>query len=442
MTEPSTLLCTRPQDAVIAHYRGQPLTVAGLVATAESLAATLEPGCEVINLCGNRVHFLIVFCAVLLRGGKSILPPNRQPGTIVELANGGQSPRFVFFDEGIELGAMASQRWRKLERLDISSDEAFTGMPRIPLDDNLVEVYTSGSTGVPKKLVKTWRILAGTGEKLCAALDSNATCWDLVATVPCQHMYGLEASVIVPLRGQFAIVEHTPFYPEDVVEKVAQCERPVRLVTTPVHLRAVVQSHSQLPASLQQIISATAPLAEPIARAAEDAGVAEVYEIFGFSEAGSVATRRTLAGPRWQLLRGFRFEHEDKVMLYADHLPKAEPFPDELELVGDSQFRFLARAGDHLNIGGKRMSLADLSAKLLAIPGVVDAHLYIDKQGDARPVGFVVTDLSVREVLHALSHRVDPVFLPRPFKKVPQVMRNATGKVTAVELAIMLKGDG
>ncbi|WP_339065485.1 AMP-binding protein [Teredinibacter turnerae] len=440
MTEPSTLLCTRPPDDVIAHYHGQPLTVAGLVATAESLAATLEPGCDVINLCGNRVHFLVVFCAVLLRGGKNILPPNRQPGTIVELASAGQSPRLVFFDEGIELDPMDSQHWRRLERLDIADDAAFTGMPCIPLDHNLVEVYTSGSTGVPKKLVKTWRILAGTGEKLCAALDSDNTCWDLVATVPCQHMYGLEASVIMPLRGRFAIVEHTPFYPEDVVEQVAQCERPVRLVTTPVHLRAVVQSHARLPDSLQQVISATAPLAEPIARAAEEAGVAKVYEIFGFSEAGSVATRRTLTGPTWQLLRGFRFVREDKVMLYADHLPKAEPFPDELELVGDSQFRFLARAGDHLNIGGKRMSLADLSAKLLAIPGVVDAHLYIDKQGEARPVGFVVTELSVRDVLHALSHRVDPVFLPRPFKKVPQIMRNATGKVTAAELATMLKG--
>lgn len=439
MSDPSSLLSTRPLADVIAVYRSREISLATLLATAQALAKDLPEGAEVINLCSNRFHFLVYFCATLLCRGKSILPPNRQPGTIAALLDNAPSGRLVVCDGDVDLAEPLLVSSRVFTQVEVVEASFPVVVPHIALDAPIVEVYTSGSTGSPKKLVKTWRILAGTAEKLCARLDAQPEVhWDLMATVPCQHMYGLEASVMMPLRGKFVCHEHTPFFPEDVVSQLADKCRKVRLVTTPVHLRAVVQSHQNLPESLAQIISATAPLADAVAALAEQNSRAEVYEIFGFSEAGSVATRRTLSGPQWELLEGFYFNHQPAILLCSDHLPAPETFPDSLDVVDDTHFRFLARAGDHINIGGKRMSLSDLLIKLQSLPAVTDAHLYLARDGDGRPTGFVVSESPVKDVLQALSQVVDPVFLPRPLRKVSAIKRNATGKVTHAELLAML----
>ena len=80
-------------------------------------------------------------------------------------------------------------------------------------------------------------------------------------------------------------------------------ETPRILVTTPIHMNALVTAKTALP-PLQKVISATAPLTPELAATVEADYDTAVFEIFGFSEAGTVATRRTLAGPRWQTCDG------------------------------------------------------------------------------------------------------------------------------------------
>src|SRR3546814_13602925 len=77
------------------------------------------------------------------------------------------------------------------------------------------------------------------------------------------------------------------------------------LVTAPVHLRALVESRAQLP-PLSFILSATAPLSLALAQACEAAWQVPVYEIYGCTEAGSTATRRTTDGERRHLLAELR----------------------------------------------------------------------------------------------------------------------------------------
>jgi acyl-coenzyme A synthetase/AMP-(fatty) acid ligase len=87
--------------------------------------------------------------------------------------------------------------------------------------------YTSGSTGTPSANVKTWGSFhasnAGNLAMLHAAVGAR---FDVVATVPPQHMYGMEMSVLMPLLGDVGVHAGRPFFPADVAAALApQCQR-------------------------------------------------------------------------------------------------------------------------------------------------------------------------------------------------------------------------
>jgi len=85
-------------------------------------------------------------------------------------------------------------------------------------------------------------------------------------------------------------------------------------------------------------------------------------------------------------------------------------------------------------VAGKRASLADLTRRLLAIPGVKDAIVF---QPDAAAAGvvrrvaalIVAPGLTVEAVTEQLTHKVDAAFIPRPLVRVDALPRNEVGKL-------------
>ena len=117
---------------------------------------------------------------------------------------------------------------------------------------------------------KPWGTFVGTARLLKKRFLDNEQLAraSVVATVPPQHMYGLETTVMLALHGGAVVHAAQPFFADDVREALAQCEEPRLLVTTPVHLSALVAANSKLPI-LTQIVSATAPLTQEVATLAE-----------------------------------------------------------------------------------------------------------------------------------------------------------------------------
>ena len=126
-----------------------------------------------------------------------------------------------------------------------------------------------------------------------------------MATVPSQHSYGFESSVLLALLGGAAFDAGRPFYPADIAEALARLPRPRALVTTPVHLKALLLSGAALP-PVDLVLSATAPLSPQLAQQAESRLAGRLIEIYGCTEAGQVATRRTTATEVWTTLAGLR----------------------------------------------------------------------------------------------------------------------------------------
>jgi acyl-coenzyme A synthetase/AMP-(fatty) acid ligase len=105
-------------------------------------------------------------------------------------------------------------------------------------------------------------------------------------------MYGFESTVLLALQSGNAFGAERPFYPADIATSVAAVPQPRVLVTTPVHLRTLLAADIDLP-PLDLIVSATAPLTQELAREVEAKYRTTLLEIYGSTETGQIAIRRT-----------------------------------------------------------------------------------------------------------------------------------------------------
>ena len=215
-------------------------------------------------------------------------------------------------------------------------------------------------------------------------------------------------------------------------------------MTTPFHLKTVLDSGLELP-PLALVLCATAPLSPQLAARAEERLDAPLLEIYGCTEAGQVATRRTTLGAEWRTLDGVRVDGDGAAATVSGgHVPQATVLADVLEVTSPHTFRLLGRSNDLVNVAGKRSSLGHLNFHLNSIAGVVDGAFWVPPESDAdangivRLVAFVVApQLAHEQIVAALRERVDAAFLPRRIVHVDALPREATGKLAATRLAAL-----
>ncbi|NCF26506.1 MAG: AMP-binding protein [Gammaproteobacteria bacterium] len=434
-------LLTHGPGQCVAIWRDQAVSREVCLAHVRQLAEQLPEARFAINLCNDRYVFMIALAAAMIRGQCTLLPPGRAPKLIEELA-ADYAGSYCLTDattgvEGIERHLVALD-----ESMAAGDEEA---IPHIPADMLAAVVFTSGSTGRPNPNPKRWGDLVAGLELARRRFEFQSSEHEtILATIPPQHMYGLEVSIVLPLVAGLCIHAGHPFFPEDIRRTISALAQPRTMFTTPTHLRACVDSGLRWPA-LSRIVSATAPLSAELAKRAEEMFSCHVMEIYGCTEAGSMASRRTVDGDMWQFYDGISsYEHDGVVYVSASHLPEPVPLNDFIEMQTDSRFKLLGRHADLVNIAGNRASLSDLNLKLNAIEGVRDGVFVMpDNQADddvRRLAALVVApDLEKKEILAALAERVNPVFLPRPLYKVDNLPRNAMGKLPREALSRLLK---
>lgn len=423
------------------------VSLATFLGHVRGVAALLPARAAAVNLCEDRYRFLVALCAVAARGQVTLLPPSRTRAAIDDVRD--DHPDSYCIGDGDACGCdlqpvVSLPHYLRLPDVLPTCDGP---VPCVDAGATAVIGYTSGSTGRPTPSPKTWRSFARSNAQNMAALAHLAgAAPDVVATVPPQHMYGMELSVLLPLLGGAAVHAARPFFPGDVARALADAATPPLLVTTPVHLRALLASGVALP-PLAGIVTATAPLPQALAAEAEARLRCEVRELFGSTETCVIASRRTAQETEWEAYEGVRLlPQPDGAQVVAAHLDAATPLADLVELRGAGRFVLRGRQSDMVEVAGKRASLAELTRRLLAVPGVDDAVVLQADEADAGGVRRVVA-LAVSatrdeaSILRALRVSVDPVFLPRPLRLVAALPRNATGKLPRAEVLAMLRGN-
>ncbi len=423
-------LTSRRPGEVIFHRGRQPVTTRRFLAEAAALAARLPAQGPVLNFCADRYAALLAFAAALSRGHVTLLSADRTPQRLAGIARL-HGARYALADTEVAL---------PLPVLRPEADPADVA-PNPPLPAGAVAAiaFTSGSTGEPRPHAKPWGALVA-GARAAAERFAVAPGASIVGTVPAQHMYGFETTLMLPLHGAGAGHAGAVFYPSDVAEALAGMPAPRLLVTTPLQLRALLGTGIALPETAA-IVSATAPLAPGLAAQAEAAFGAPVLEIYGATEAGSVASRRTLDGEAWQPYPGVAFTiREGGAEARVPGLPAPVPLSDILEPAGGDRFRLAGRLGDMVKVAGKRASLAGLGRILSEIEGVEEGVFLapedLDHNPRARLAAFAVAPgMTGAAVVAALRTRVEAAFLPRPVVLLDRLPRDDVGKIRRNDLA-------
>jgi acyl-coenzyme A synthetase/AMP-(fatty) acid ligase len=435
-----SLLQHRSDQQTLAWRDDRPVSVAQFLREVRLLAALLPEHRYLFNLCADRYRFLVTFCAALLRGQTNLLPPNHAENTLSRLHADYPDTYGVsdhaLLQPGLEMLAYPEQ---------LSGTAGTTEIPSVAENHTAAIVFTSGSTGQPQPHPKSWGSLVK-GAQLAADNLGIVAGHHFLGTVPPQHMYGLEASLMLPLHSGGVLHAGQPLFPADIRLALLALPTPRVLVTTPLHLRICLEENIALPA-LSLILSAAAHLSAEQAQRAEKAFSAPVKEIYGCTEAGAVATRRTIEGEAWKTMAGVHLSLDDdgQAWVQGGHVSDRAPLQDVIELMQDTtRFRLLGRKADLVNVAGKRASLGDLNRQLLQIPGVHDGVFFApdDQTGTAvRLTALVVApELSAADIMTALRRQIDPAFLPRPLYKVNELPRSASGKLPRASLSALLAG--
>jgi acyl-coenzyme A synthetase/AMP-(fatty) acid ligase len=253
----------------------------------------------------------------------------------------------------------------------------------------------------------------------------------------------MEFSVLLPLIAGMAVHAARPLFPADIARALGELPTPRVLVSTPVHLRALVESPQQFPQA-DLIVSATAPLDRELAQAVEAKLGGRLLEIFGSTETCAFASRRTAQDELWTLHDGVQLESTAEGTLVAAPWNRQRILlQDHVELHSAREFRVQGRNADLIEVAGKRASLADLTRRVLALDGVRDAVVF---QPGAESVAtirrlaalVVAPGLTAEQIHDRLTASVDPAFLPRPLLLVDALPRNELGKLPRAALLAAL----
>lgn len=439
------LLSHDSPDNLIAWRADGAVTVREFLAEVYALAARFPVAGNLLNMCSDRYHFSVGLAAAIVAGKVSLLPSTHTPGVIRQIK-----------DFAPDVFCLTDSDTCSLDLLQLRYPGANTrpssaySIPIPYIDDQqlVAIVFTSGSTGKPQPHRKTWGALVASvrAEALRLELPANTPC-TVIGTVPPQHMYGFESTVLMPWHNGNALSHAQPFYPADICQALASVTAPRVLVSSPVHLRALLEAQLVLP-QIARVVSATAPLSTQLAHDIEACCNAPLTEIYGSTETGQVASRRSTQTEQWHLFPGVKFVRQgERVYACGGHVEASVVMSDLIEPLSDEYFLLHGRIADLINIAGKRHSLASLNHLLNNIPGVVDGTFYMPDTSDGNRVTrlaacVVAPGMNASQLLTTLREHLDPVFLPRPLLFVTALPRNSTGKLPRAALRALFQSSG
>ncbi|HWB78420.1 MAG TPA: AMP-binding protein [Nannocystaceae bacterium] len=404
-----------------------------------AIAAQVGNARAVIVACEGRSDFVHAALAAWGNRAELVLPPNLRPAVVGALA---QSTGAVVLHDG--------QQSLGVDVREIASAHGGAGLHADSIADDrpFTALFTSGSTGEPKRIPKLARQLLGEAKLL---VDAFAIVPGLrvLSTVPPHHIYGLLFGVLVPLVAGATIVVDAPLLPEEVAAAVAKHRADV-LVAAPVHLRAFAVLERHALHGIARVFCSGGPLARETAVVMREQLGAPVTEVLGASETGGIAWRlHDRDAPPFVPLPGITITcaDEGRMLLRSPLLDPQlkQPYATDdriAEVPGG--FTHLGRIDDVVKIAGRRVALGDVEARVRSLPGVDDvvalrvaAH---DGRGEAIAL-VVATRVHRPESIRAgLIAWLDPSTLPRRIACVEALPREPNGKL-ARSTALALVGE-
>jgi len=382
--------------------------------------------------------FAIGLLALIHAGKEIVVPPNLQAGTLTALAG--------VFDA-------------RLSEADlVAPGEGGPAREAIDAQQVIIDLYTSGSTGEPKRVRKSLAALEAEVAVLERLWGSRLGSASVIATVPHQHIYGLLFRLLWPLSAG-RVFDTTICSHPDTLEKRLQSLGESVLIASPAQLSRLPElvALSELRPRPGIVFSSGGPLPPAVAARFFAAWGAAPIEVFGSTESGGIAWRcfdESAEADRWRPFPGIAVRGSERgaLLLSSPFLGTSATLEmeDAIELFADGRFRLLGRLDRIVKVEEKRVSLPEMEARLNAHPALaacalvalarrrqeIGAVLVLSPAGRMR----LETDgkrALVRELRTHLAAHFEAVVLPRHWRIAGQLPTNDSGKLAQASLAAL-----
>lgn len=440
-----------PDEAVAWYQDETAVSVATVLTEVERLAEqlTAHPGrCWLLHTHCPGLY--LVGLLALSRAGKSIvLPQHGQQQGLLRAAEGTDA---WLSDYALSLnttGVQLSPDWQYHPVVPMGSLE-LTINGATP-----VCMFTSGSTGQPKRIAKQLAQLLDEVAVLEESRFGGVYIDTLLLAVSHQHIYGLLFGVLWPFLYQRCAQFPQLHYAEQLVAALERFPH-AALIASPATLRLLAESAALLsPVAPRLTFSSGGPLAVADAHIIEQVWAEAPYEILGSTETGGIAWRQqravTDAAVIWHPFPNVEWTIDEQQGLTIRSPLLSDPgswwSTGDAARVQDDGFVLQGRLDRIVKLAEKRLSLDQMEHELNTHPTVAEAALVM-LNGHRPQLGAVLVlsqdGIAVRERLGTvalqrllrehLNSSFEAVTLPRRWRFVETLPRNAQGKRTAVQL--------
>lgn len=387
----------------------------------------------------NNYLFIVAFLATLAAGKTPVIPGHNRPSLLKE--------QQAWFD-GVLSDNIAD--WNGT--LIIVSAVKTVIPDNVPAptiaDDCCIELFTSGSTGQPKRVVKSIAGLERESVLLAAHYKTRLIGCRVVASVALQHLYGLTFGLFLPMSLGLPLHASMIYY----TEQLAALDRQFRyvVISSPAFLKRFDYQLALPPVAV--LFSAGGAL--PWEYAAQVKTHLGIWpdEIYGSTETGVIAwCSRQQTDSIWQSFSSVKITSEDECFRVISPLidnPNGLLLDDVLHFDDTGSFRINGRRDRIVKIEEKRISLSEIEWRLMSLSGIRDAAALPVFRGSRQRIGVLLVleeetrqewEQSGGKALEATWRRsllswLEPVAVPRHWRVIDEIPVNSMNKRVYAQL--------
>jgi len=362
-----------------------------------------------------------------------------------------------------DLQEQTRQRWNShvdLWLTDLADDSRLDTLNAAPLapaaldlDDCVLSLCTSGSSGEPKLIEKKLRQLAN---EVCAlerlwGADLGSAC--IIGSVAAQHIYGLLFRVMWPLcAGRSFVRKQLPF-PEDL-QRLSREHESFAWVASPALLKRMGDNLDWASMSaVRRVFSSGGAWPAEAAESLNQRLRQWPTEVLGSSETGGIAWRQ--GTPLWRAFDDVKLSQDDDgaLRIESPYLPAGhiEQTADAARFTDDGRFELLGRLDRIVKLEEKRISLPLLEQALTTHEWISEARLGVIRENRASLGALVALSPSGvhalrnkgrRALTNALRQHLvphcEPLALPRRWRLLSQLPLNTQGKLPQAQVEAVL----
>jgi long-chain acyl-CoA synthetase len=314
---------------------------------------------------------------------------------------------------------------------------------------------TSGTTAAPRFVAFTASQLAADAENIVATMGLRPD-WPNLGVISLAHSYGF-SNLVLPLllHGIPLVLAGAPL--PEIVLRAAAGEKDVTLAAVPALWRTW-QDADAIPRNVRLAISAGAPLPVSLEQSVFATRGLKIHNFYGSSECGGIAYDAS-SGARLDgfcagaPMRDVNLSIGDDGCLEVRSKAVGESYwPDAGPRLGNGIFRtsdlaeisygliyFRGRAGDQINVAGRKVSPESIEKVLLTHPGVRECVVFGVPSSDAQRGDTIVacvaatTQVAGETLKQFLLSHLPAWQVPREWWLVESLFASQRGKLSRAE---------